>query len=181
MTARRVLVMGDPRLLEVAAPVRELGTEALRSLVADLRDTMRAERGAGLAAPQIGVGLRVVVFGYEDDDVVPPTVLVNPVIEPLGDEMEEDWEGCLSVPGMRGRVPRHQRVRYRGVDPEGRRIDRQAEGFHARVVQHECDHLDGILYPRRIRDLRDFGFVEPLRDSGIITTLQPCDDPPGEE
>jgi peptide deformylase len=183
MAVKPVLRMGDPRLLQVAEPVAEAGTGALRALVRDLHDTMAAENGAGLAAPQIGVGLRVVVFGFErnprypDAPEVPPTELVNPVIEPLGDDMEEGWEGCLSVPGLRGWVPRHRRIRYRGMDPEGRPIDRVAEGFHARVVQHECDHLDGILYPRRIRDMTRFGFIQELAAAGHFR-YQPCDDPP---
>lgn len=168
---RPILKMGDPRLLQVAQPVREFGTAALRELVADLVDTMRAANGAGLAAPQIGAPLRVVIFGspdgqpnprYPDEPPVPWTVLVNPVLEPIGDEMEEGWEGCLSVPGLRGVVPRHRRLRYHGVDPDGRPIDRTVAGFHARVVQHECDHLDGILYPMRVRDFTRFGFTEVL-------------------
>ncbi|HYF59537.1 MAG TPA: peptide deformylase [Burkholderiaceae bacterium] len=165
---RQVLRMGDPRLLRVAKPVERLDTPELHALVADMFDTMADRNGAGLAAPQIGVDLRVVIFGFEsnprypDAEPVPPTVLVNPVIEPLSGEEQEGWEGCLSVPGMRGWVPRHARIRYRGVDAHGRPIEREAEGFHARVVQHECDHLDGILYPRRIRDLARFGFVEEL-------------------
>jgi peptide deformylase len=163
-----VLRMGDPRLLRVARPVERFGTPELHALVADLFDTMAARDGAGLAAPQIGVDLRVVIFGFESNprypraEPVPPTVLVNPVIEPLGDDEVSDWEGCLSVPGLRGWVPRAARIRYRGLDAAGSPIDRVAEGFHARVVQHECDHLDGILYPRRIRDLTRFGFVEAL-------------------
>jgi peptide deformylase len=165
---REVLRMGDPRLLEVSRPVEKLGTRELRELVADMRDTMAHLNGAGLAAPQIGVPLRVVIFGvkrnprYPDAEEVPDTVLVNPVITPIGDEMEEAWEGCLSVPGMRGVVPRYAKLRYRGFDENGAEIDRTVEGFHARVVQHECDHLDGILYPMRIRDLSKFGFVEVL-------------------
>ena len=183
MAVRAVLRMGDPRLLEPAQPVTELGTASLGALLQDLHDTIAAESGAGLAAPQIGVGLRVVVFGYErnprypDAPPVPPTELVNPVIEPLDEALEEGWEGCLSVPGMRGWVPRHARIRYRGVDPRGTPIERVAEGFHARVVQHECDHLDGILYPRRIRDLTRFGFIEELAAAGLFH-CQPCDDPP---
>jgi peptide deformylase len=160
--------MGDPRLLAVAEPVREFGTPELQALLADMHDTMQALDGAGLAAPQIGVGLQVVVFGleqnrrYPDAEPVPYTVLVNPTLTPLGDEMEEGWEGCLSVPGMRGLVPRHSRLRYQGRDAEGRPIDRIVSGFHARVVQHECDHLLGILYPMRIRDLANFGFTDVL-------------------
>lgn len=163
-----VLRMGDPRLLRVARRVERFDTPELHALVADMFDTMAARNGAGLAAPQIGVDLRVVIFGfdanprYPDAEPVPPTVLVNPVIEPLGDEEASGWEGCLSVPGLRGWVPRHARIRYRGHDASGAPIDREVAGFHARVVQHECDHLDGILYPRRIRDLSRFGFVEEL-------------------
>jgi len=165
---REVLRMGDPRLLEISRPVEAFGTPELRELIADMRDTMAHLNGAGLAAPQIGVPLRVVIFGvtrnprYPDAEEVPDTVLVNPVITPLGSEMEEAWEGCLSVPGMRGVVPRFSRLHYRGFDEEGHPIDRSVEGFHARVVQHECDHLDGILYPMRIRDLSKFGFVDVL-------------------
>jgi peptide deformylase len=164
----QVLRMGDPRLLRVAKPVERLDTPELHALVADLFDTMADRNGAGLAAPQVGVDLRVVIFGFEssprypDAAPIPPTVLVNPVIEPLSDVEEEGWEGCLSVPGMRGWVPRHVRIRYRGFDASGGPIDRIATDFHARVVQHECDHLDGILYPRRIRDLTRFGFIEEL-------------------
>lgn len=163
-----VLRMGDPRLLRVARPVERLDTPELHALVTDLFDTMAARNGAGLAAPQIGVDLRVVIFGFESNprypqaEPVPPTVLVNPIVEPLGPQEDEGWEGCLSVPGMRGWVPRFARIRYRGHDAAGAPIDRVAEAFHARVVQHECDHLDGILYPRRIRDLTRFGFVEEL-------------------
>ena len=165
---RAVLKMGDPRLLEKSQPVEAFGTPQLRELIADMRDTMADLNGAGLAAPQIGVPLRVVIFGvkrnprYPDAEEVPDTVLINPVITPLGDETEEAWEGCLSVPGMRGVVPRFKRLRYRGFDESGLPLDRSVEGFHARVVQHECDHLDGILYPMRIRDMSQFGFVEVL-------------------
>jgi peptide deformylase len=168
MAIREVLKMGDPRLLAVADPVREFGTPELDDLLADMRDTMQDLNGAGLAAPQIGVGLRVVIFGmdfnprYPEADPVPYTVLINPVLTPLSDEMEDGWEGCLSVPGMRGVVPRYRELRYTGVDVGGRPIDRTANGFHARVVQHEVDHLDGILYPRRIRDLTQFGFSDAL-------------------
>ena len=165
---REVLKMGDPRLLERARPVERFDGPELQALLADMRDTMAHQNGAGLAAPQIGVGLRVVIFGvkanprYPQAEDVPDTVLINPVIEPLDNEIEEDWEGCLSVPGMRGWVPRFQRLRYAGFDEKGQRFERAAQGFHARVVQHECDHLDGILYPRRIRDLTRFGFIEAL-------------------
>jgi peptide deformylase len=160
--------MGDPRLLEVAKPVAAFGTPELESLLRDMRDTMQDLNGAGLAAPQIGVGLRIVIFGieanprYPDAEPVPFTVLINPELTPLGEEMEEGWEGCLSVPGMRGLVPRYRQLRYTGLDAAGRPIDRSVEAFHARVVQHEVDHLDGILYPRRIRDLTQFGFTEAL-------------------
>ena len=163
-----VLRMGDPRLLRVARTVERFDTPELNALVADMFDTMADRNGAGLAAPQIGVDLRVVIFGfasnprYPEAEPVPPTVLVNPLIEALAPDEEEGWEGCLSVPGMRGWVPRIARIRYRGFDAAGAPIDRIASGFHARVVQHECDHLDGILYPRRIRDLSRFGFIEEL-------------------
>ncbi|MBE7459902.1 MAG: peptide deformylase [Zoogloeaceae bacterium] len=165
---REILRMGDPRLLEKARPVEAFGTPELRALVADMRETMRAANGAGLAAPQIGVGLRVAIFGFEANprypqaEAVPYTVLLNPVLRPLSDEIEEDWEGCLSVPGLRGVVPRWTRMAYRGFDPEGAPIEREASGFHARVVQHECDHLDGILYPMRIRDFTKFGYTDVL-------------------
>ena len=145
-----------------------MDTAEIAALLADMRDTMHAKSGAGLAAPQIGVGLRVVIFGiernprYPDVEPVPYTELINPVITPLGDEMEEGWEGCLSVPGLRGVVPRFSRLRYRGLDPRGAIIEREASGFHARVVQHECDHLDGILYPMRVRDFSRFGFTDVL-------------------
>jgi peptide deformylase len=160
--------MGDPRLLALAAPITEFGTPELDSLLIDMQDTMRSLNGAGLAAPQIGVGLRVVIFGFEanprypEADMVPFTVLINPTLTPLGDIMDEGWEGCLSVPGMRGLVPRYRHLRYTGVDAAGAPIDRTVSDFHARVVQHEVDHLDGILYPRRIRDLTQFGFNDAL-------------------
>ena len=165
---RDVLKMGDPRLLQVSAPVQRFGTLELAELIRDMQDTMAHLNGAGLAAPQIGVLLRVVIFGvernprYPDAEEVPFTILCNPELTPLGTEMEEGWEGCLSVPGLRGLVPRHLRLRYSGYDPQGKRIEREVSDFHARVVQHECDHLDGILYPTRIRDLRNFGFTEQL-------------------
>jgi len=168
MAIREVLRMGDPRLLEIAEPVAAFGTRELESLLGDMRDTMQDLNGAGLAAPQIGVGLRVVIFGieanprYPDAEPVPFTVLINPELTALGEEMEEGWEGCLSVPGMRGLVPRYRHLRYTGLDAAGRPIDRTVTDFHARVVQHEVDHLDGILYPRRIRDLSQFGFTEAL-------------------
>ena len=165
---REVLKMGDLRLLEKSQPVEAFGTPQLHELITDMRDTMAHLNGAGLAAPQIGVPLRVVIFGitrnprYPDAEEVPDTVLLNPVITPIGAEMEEDWEGCLSVPGMRGVVPRFKTLRYQGFDESGNPIDRSVAGFHARVVQHECDHLDGILYPMRMRDMSQFGFVEVL-------------------
>ncbi len=169
---RDILRMGDPRLLQRSAEVADPRDPAIRALVDDMFDTMHAVNGAGLAAPQIGVLLRVVIFGsrspatpnprYPDADAVPETILINPVLEPLGDELEEDWEGCLSVPGLRGVVPRHRRLRYHGVDLEGRPIEREVAAFHARVVQHECDHLDGILYPMRVRDFTRFGYTEVL-------------------
>jgi peptide deformylase len=168
MTVRTILRMGDPRLLVPSEPVSDLGAPTLTALITDLTDTMAAANGAGLAAPQIGVGLRVVIFGgppsprYPDAETVPFTVLINPVLTPLDPAMEEDWEGCLSVPGMRGLVPRYTRLRYQGRDAAGQTIDRTVSGFHARVVQHEVDHLDGVLYPTRIRDLRNFGFSEEL-------------------
>jgi len=169
MAIRPILKMGDPRLLEWAQEVQTFGTPALHALIADLRDTMQAANGAGIAAPQIGVGQQVVIFGsdqrnprYPDRPLVPPTVLINPVITPLGNEEQEDWEGCLSVPGLRGWVPRWSRIRYTGKDPLGQVIDRTVEGFHARVVQHECDHLWGKLYPMRVRDFSRFGYTEVL-------------------
>ena len=168
MAVKAVLRMGDPRLLEVSRSVERFDTAELRELLIDMQDTMHALNGAGLAAPQIGVPLRVVIFGmqsnprYPDAEPVPFTVLVNPVLETLGDDLEEGWEGCLSVPGMRGLVPRYKRLRYRGFDASGHAIDRTVDDFPARVVQHECDHLDGVLYPMRVRDLRDFGFTEEL-------------------
>jgi len=160
--------MGDPRLLQVSEPVGAFGSPELQALLADMRDTMQHLNGAGLAAPQIGVGLRVVIFGvelnprYPDAEPVPFTVLINPELTRLDDTIDEAWEGCLSVPGMRGLVPRYRRLRYTGFDASGEPIDRIASDFHARVVQHEVDHLDGILYPRRIRDLTQFGFSEAL-------------------
>src|SRR4030067_964112 len=165
---REVLKMGDPRLLQQAQPLQQLDTPALHALLADLRDTMAHLNGAGLAAPQIGVGLQVVIFGVEQNprypqvEDIPDTVLINPVLTPLSDELEEDWEGCLSLPGLRGMVPRHARLRYQGFDEKGNPIDRSVDGFHARVVQHECDHLLGILYPMRIRDFSKFGFIQAL-------------------
>ena len=172
---RPILKMGDARLLERSKSVDRFGTPELKALIADMRETMIAAQGAGLAAPQIGVGLRVVIFGFEhnqrypDAEPVPYTELVNPVLTPLTTEMEEGWEGCLSVPGLRGQVPRFTRLRYTGFDPDGRPVQREASGFHARVVQHEVDHLDGILYPMRIRDMRSLGFTDVLfPDAAVI-------------
>jgi peptide deformylase len=169
MAVRDILKMGDARLLRVAQPVKAFGTSQLMDLLTDLMDTMAAANGAGLAAPQIGVDLQVVVFGsddtnprYPDAPLVPFTVLCNPVITPVRDEEEDGWEGCLSVPGMRGLVPRYKFIRYQGFDEKGRTIDRTVEGFHARVVQHECDHLLGKLYPMRVRDFTQFGFTSVL-------------------
>lgn len=163
-----ILKMGDPRLLKIANPVERFDTQELHALIADMFQTMAAAGGVGLAAPQIGVDMQLVIFGFDNSDrypdapPVPRTILLNPVIEPLSDEMEDGWEGCLSVPGLRGVVPRHRAIRYRGFDPQGHPIDREAEGFHARVVQHECDHLIGRLYPSRIRDFSQFGYTEIL-------------------
>ena len=177
MTVREILKMGDPRLLRVAQPVRTFDTPELHALIADLFDTMHAAQGAGLAAPQIGIDLQLVIFGfkktdrYPDAPPVPETVLINPVITPLSDAEEDGWEGCLSVPGLRGIVPRYSRIRYSGVDPFGAPIDREADGFHARVVQHECDHLIGKLYPMRVRDFSKFGFT-----SVLFPGLDPSDD-----
>src|SRR5450759_4825570 len=168
MAIRNVLRMGDARLLQRAEPVSHFDTQQLHALLTDMRDTMQALNGAGLAAPQIGVGLRVVIFGvqlnsrYPDAETVPETVLINPFITQLDDKMTDEWEGCLSVPGLRGQVPRFCNIRYQGFDEYGALIDRTVSGFHARVVQHECDHLDGILYPMRIRDMRNFGYRDVL-------------------
>ena len=168
MTVREILQMGDPRLLRVAPPVTAFDTPELHTLIADMFDTMEAAQGAGLAAPQIGVDLQLVIFGfghnprYPDAPAVPRTVLLNPVITVLGDERVDGWEGCLSVPGLRGLVPRHARIRYSGLDPLGQPLVREAEGFHARVVQHECDHLIGRLYPTRMTDLTQLGFTHVL-------------------
>jgi peptide deformylase len=170
---REILRMGDPRLLRPSRPVEAFATAALDELVADMLDTMRHHEGAGLAAPQIGVDLRVVIFGgtpslrYPDAAVPPFTVLCNPQLQALDDEREEGWEGCLSVPGLRGVVPRWKRLRYSGFDAAGAPIERSVDGFHARVVQHECDHLDGILYPMRISDFRHFGFTDVLNLPGL--------------
>jgi peptide deformylase len=166
--------MGDPRLLKSSATVSQFGTPELFSLIEDMRDTMAHLDGAGLAAPQIGVPLRVVIFGvdrnprYPHAEAVPETILINPHLTPLADDLEEGWEGCLSVPGLRGMVPRFLRLRYEGFDQFGTPVSREVEGFHARVVQHECDHLDGVLYPMRIRDFSKFGFIEELFPDGAI-------------
>ena len=168
MTVHQILKMGDPRLLRVAQPVREFDTPELHTLIADMFDTMEAAQGAGLAAPQIGVDLQLVIFGfsrnerYPDRLPVPRTVLLNPVLTPLSEDIVEGWEGCLSVPGLRGKVPRHARIHYRGQDPLGQPIEREADGFHAVVVQHECDHLIGRLYPTRMSDLTQLGFTSVL-------------------
>jgi peptide deformylase len=168
MAIRTVLRMGDPLLLQKAAPVEQFDTPELHALIQDMEDTMAHMNGAGIAAPQIGVSLRVVIFGvganprYPDAEQVPYTVLINPVLNPVGENVEDGWEGCLSVPGMRGIVPRYERLHYTGFDQYGKPIDRLVSGFHARVVQHECDHLDGILYPMRIKDLASFGYTDVL-------------------
>ncbi len=168
MTIKSVLKMGEPLLLDVAQKVEQFNTRELDDLIQDMQDTMAVLEGAGLAAPQIGVSLQVVIFGFEenqrypDADEVPFTILINPELTPLSDEKEEGWEGCLSVPGMRGMVPRYRQLRYQGFDQYGGVIEREVDGFHARVVQHECDHLQGILYPMRIKDFRTFGFTDVL-------------------
>ena len=168
MTVQTILRMGDPRLLQPALPVTAFATGELQALIKDMQDTMQAAGGVGLAAPQIGVGLQVVIFGFEssarypDADTVPETILINPLITPLDEETEDGWEGCLSVPGLRGLVPRSRHIRSQGCDENGQPIDRTVSGFHARVVQHECDHLQGVLYPMRIRDLSRFGFTDVL-------------------
>ena len=183
MTVRTLLKMGDPRLLEISSPVEPIDALALAPLLNDMWDTMADANGAGLAAPQIGVMRRVVIFGYQtnprypDAPAVPETVLINPQITPLDDSREDGWEGCLSVPGMRGIVPRYRAIHYRGFDQYGEIIDREVSGFHARVVQHECDHLDGVLYPQRIEDMRNFGFIDALTEQGVMQ-LQACDDEP---
>ena len=168
MAIKPVLRMGDPRLLEPSSPIKKFRTAELNELITDMRDTMISLKGAGLAAPQIGVNLQVVIFGveanprYPDAEAVPFTILINPKLTPMDDAIEEGWEGCLSVPGMRGLVPRFLNLRYQGFDEKGKRLDRTVSDFHARVVQHECDHLAGILYPMRIRDMRNFGFTAEL-------------------
>ena len=181
MAVYPVLKMGEPSLFEKSLEVENFNNDKLDQLLRDMWDTMAAENGAGLAAPQIGVNSRVVVFGYQqnprypDAPAIPETVLINPVITPLGEETELGWEGCLSVPGMRGLVPRYRQIRYQGYDQYGQAIDRRVSDFHARVVQHECDHLDGILYPQKINDMRYFGFCEELEKNGFMQP-QPCDD-----
>ena len=177
MSVHEILRMGDARLLRQAEPVTEFNTPGMQALIADMFDTMYAAKGAGLAAPQIGINLQLVIFGfkqnvrYPEAPPVPETVLINPVITPLSDAIEENWEGCLSVPGMRGVVPRYQRIRYSGFDQHGAVISREVDGFHARVVQHECDHLIGVLYPMRIKDFSQFGFTDVL-----FPELDPADD-----
>ena len=174
MAVRKVIRMGDPLLLQVAEPIAAFNTAELNGLVSDLLDTMKQQEGAGLAAPQIGVSQRVVVFGveanprYPDEAPIPTTVLVNPLIEPLSDEVEEGWEGCLSVPGLRGLVSRYTHIRYSGFDQFGGKIEREVRDFHARVVQHECDHLDGVLYPQRMTNMRAFGFEEELEKAAEV-------------
>lgn len=174
-----ILKMGDARLLRVAEPVAQVPSAELETLIADMFETMHAAGGVGLAAPQIDVNLQVVIFGFEasqrypDAPPVPQTVLINPLITPQGEDMEEGWEGCLSVPGLRGVVPRYKRIRYTGLDPHGNMLEREAEGFHARVVQHECDHLQGILYPMRVRDFRRFGYTEVLFPDAAAAEAEP--------
>ena len=182
MAIHTVLRMGHPLLNQRAAEIEDFDTPELDSLIEDMLDTMQAEDGAGLAAPQIGISKRVVVFGFDtnprylDAAAIPRTVLINPRIEPLDPAMEEGWEGCLSVPGMRGIVPRYRAIEYSGFDAKGGKISVQADGFHARVVQHECDHLDGILYPQRIRDFTRFGFIDELAEAGLLP-IAPADGP----
>ncbi len=177
MTVREILKMGDERLLRIAKPVESFDTPELHTLIEDMFETMEAAQGAGLAAPQIGVDLQLVIFGfgkiqrYPDEPPVPRTVLINPVVTPLEDTLELGWEGCLSVPGLRGQVPRLARIRYSGFDPQGQLLEREADGFHARVVQHECDHLIGRLYPTRMTDLTQFGYT-----SVLFPDLDPADD-----
>ena len=181
MAIKPVLRMGEPSLAQPSIEVIEFNTPFLQHLLEDMQDTMQAENGAGLAAPQIGVNLRVVIFGYDtnprypDAPAIPLTILINPKITPLSDEQDDAWEGCLSVPGLRGRVPRYTHIHYQGFDQNGQSFSREVTGFHARVVQHECDHLDGILYPQRMKSMRDFGFREELERNQLMA-LQPCDD-----
>ena len=168
MAIKEILKMGDPRLLEKSEPLKDLNAVDLDQLIQDMIDTMEANDGAGLAAPQIGINIQLVIFGfkkndrYPDAEEVPFTVLINPKITPIGDEIEDGWEGCLSVPGLRGVVPRYKKISYQGIDQYGKKIERKVDGFHSRVVQHECDHLFGILYPMRIKDFTKFGFHEVL-------------------
>lgn len=177
MAVHQILKMGDPRLLRIAQPVPAFDTPQLHALIADMFETMAHAQGAGLAAPQIGIDLQLVIFGfksnvrYPEAPPVPPTVLINPQITPLGDESVDGWEGCLSVPGLRGVVPRFARIRYTGFDQYGAAVDREAEGFHARVVQHECDHLIGTLYPMRVKDFTQFGYT-----SVLFPEMDPADD-----
>lgn len=181
MAIRPILRLGDPRLQQLADEVSEFNTPQLDALIEDMFETMAAEDGAGLAAPQIAINQRIAIFGfdnnprYPDSNAVPKTILINPIITPLSDEKEAGWEGCLSVPGMRGVVSRYKKIRYTGFDSAGATIDVEAEGFHARVVQHECDHLDGIIYTQRLSDPLKFGFTEELLTSGQLNTTQ-CDD-----
>lgn len=181
MAIKKVLRIGDPLLTRVSEPVVDVTSNEIKVLIEDMFDTMRHYEGAGLAAPQIGILSRVVIFGFDSNsrypmaDAVPETVLINPHIDILSSEMESDWEGCLSVPGLRGLVPRHRAIRYSGMDRNGERIEREVSGFHARVVLHECDHLDGIIYPQRIEDLSNFGFIEELQEHDRYTRV-PCDD-----
>ncbi|MFC0146635.1 peptide deformylase [Sphingobium scionense] len=179
---REILKMGDPRLLKVARPVDDLADPALKTIIADLYETMHAANGVGLAAPQVGIDLRVMIFGFESNsrypeaEPVPVTTLINPWLENLTDETEEDWEGCLSVPGMRGLVPRSTHIRYGGTLEDGTHVEREAHGFHARVFQHEFDHLEGVLYPHRIRDLTRFGFIEALFPQSDLAALEKAPD-----
>ncbi len=181
MPVKKVLRMGEPDLLQESQAVTDFNTTFLEELLSDMWDTMHAENGAGLAAPQIGVNLRVVIFGFEDNPRypdapdIPTTVLINPKISLLTDETEENWEGCLSVPGLRAMVPRYTHIRYSGYNEKGEPFTRDVTGFHARVVQHECDHLDGILYPQRVTDMKSFGFRDELEKNGLLVA-QPCDD-----
>ncbi len=182
MAIRHVLRLGDPRLFKVASEVSEFNQPELDSLIEDMSDTMEAESGVGLAAPQIGIGLRIAIFGfdknprYPDEESIPKTILINPVITPLSDDREHGWEGCLSVPGMRGLVSRYKHINYRGYDASGTAIDVNASGFHARVVQHECDHLDGIIYTQRLTDPLKFGFIDELYSSGQLGSSHQEDD-----
>jgi len=181
MAIHKVLRMGEPGLLRVSKPVTDFNTAYLDALISDMWETMQAENGAGLAAPQIDINSRIIIFGFENNPrypdalEIPTTVLINPEISMLSDEMDECWEGCLSVPGMRALVPRNKHIRYSGFDATGQSFTREVKDFHARVVQHECDHLDGILYPQRITNMQSFGFIEELESNGLMTA-QPCDD-----